>query len=771
MFSNFVVLRTGSVKQMLRFTSAMLLIAFYCVPSSAENLEKTQKKALEAQAKSIIAEAKSLEKTGELAEARVKYAESQAMLETKDALEGIKHIDDEIHKRVKESLNESRKFYEAHKYKEAAEKLEQSTKLGASQGVLSFNLALCYFHLGDRPKAIEQLDSTIRDTPDPKEKLKLEQLLTSFMTGEQGTLGNDKQKDRILQFNRLTDNMGFDASVEDPSLEEGEDAKEDAAFALQDSAASHVSAASLKTPVVPPSNTHAIEGHKSNMCAALEQLTFVEGATPSATFDRANCAELNGHSSEAVGLLQEYLKTANDAVDADQVRARIGELESLLALPDPHGTEIRRLYASANGYLAERKYDRALAALLKAKSLDPDFALTYWKLGLIYEALENLDLARDHYTKFKDLTSDRHARDEADLHVSTLGSKKSKYEDEVGEAEDILADLFNRGLNLTFNFDDNRSAIRAHRARVKKKKDQNKDRNRLGGFAIPYAYAQQQLARASEHLQIALALFPLGAEANELMGQVFLQANDGRAAIKNFDVVASQNLPVAFYAEMRGHKLDHGVKCELTRDKVRLIFLSSYDKKNNTIPPARPAGDDGLGDLTLAPGDERGAVDSMEFSLSDIKKVETNKGLLMVKLAKQEFTLAPVYLPTYTPVEGPPARRFANNYTRLFIRYPGLEDSKLGAEGMTGGEKFVMGYKLATAGLNIATNLNPIGAIQATQSAISIARIIHSAMASLSISFASWERSVDDQHQLLSGPTFKAIAVEPVNLAFANELK
>ena len=94
-------------------------------------------------------------------------------------------------------------------------------------------------------------------------------------------------------------------------------------------------------------------------------------------------------------------------------------------------------------------------------------------------------------------------------------------------------------MKLAFNGSENRSALRAKRARVKKK-EQNKAKNRVGGFAIPFAYAQQQLARASEHLQVALALFPLGAEANELMGLIFLQANDGHSAIQNFDVVASQ---------------------------------------------------------------------------------------------------------------------------------------------------------------------------------------------------------------------------------------
>src|SRR6202043_2827431 len=130
------------------------------------------------------------------------------------------------------------------------------------------------------------------------------------------------------------------------------------------------------------------------------------------------------------------------------------------------------------------------------------------------------------------------------------------YDEEVYEAGDIVADLFNRAMNLTFNGSEKRSALRAKRARVKKKDEQKRAQNRVGGFAIPFAYAQQQLARASDHLQVALALFPLGAEANELMGLVFLQANDGRSAIKSFDAVSSQDLPVSFYAEMRGHKQD-----------------------------------------------------------------------------------------------------------------------------------------------------------------------------------------------------------------------
>lgn len=738
-------------------TLAVLIFVLSC-GLHAENLEKAQKKELESQAKAVIAEAKSLENSGQLAEARIKYAESQAMIEMKEASEAIKHLDDEIHKRVKDALSQSRKLYEARKYKEAVAALEESTNLGSFEAVLSSNLALCYYQLGDRNKALENLDKAITDTPDPKQKVKLQELLTLLTTGENGTASTEDEKRRIAEFNHLAQSVGFEASLEDD-----QGAEEETSFSSPDPPAPQLvsqKVASGSTPA--PRSSHSAVTHRSSMCSALEQITGSAAASASAAYDRANCAEINGRPTEAIRFLQKYLELSPQALDTDAVHARIAELQSLLALPEQKGSEIRRLYGSAYGYLAERKYDRTLATFTKAKELAPDFLLTYWRLGLIYEAMGDLAQARDNFSHYRALSADDAAKSETDLHLTTLDEKKSKYDDEVGDAEEILSDLFNRGMNLSFNLDNNRSAMRVRRARVKNKKQQKG--SLVGGFAVPYPYAQQQLARAAEHLQVALALFPLGAEANELMGLVFLQANDGRAAVKNFDAVASQGLPVGFYAEMRGRKSDQAVKVELTRDRVRFIFLSSYDKKGAPAPPSKAAGEDGLGDMTLAPEDKRQDFDSFDLSLSDIKKVETHSGLLGIKLAKQQFALSPIYLPSYTPVQGPQARRFANNYTRLFIRYPGLEDSKLGAENMTGGEKFKMGVNIANDSLNIATNLNPIGSIQATMSAISIARTIHSAMASLSVSFAAWERTVDDQQHLLSGPSFKTIPTEPVRL-------
>ena len=747
---------------------ATFLVSFllFCSSLHADNLEKIQKKELESQVKAITAEAETLEKSGHLAEARARYAESQALIETKDVTEALKHLDEQIHKRVKDNLSDAKRLYEARKFKETAAVLEESLKFQAFLAQISYDLALCYYQLGDRGKAVVYLSKARLGTADPKQKQKMAQLMALFTTGENGISAKDSDKDRINRLNHLVDSIGLEASLDD---EFGEETSATDADPSPDSKPSTAASAST-APARTSSGTN--NRHRASLCNSLGELKSVLTTSPSALFDLANCAETNGRATEAVRLLGKYLEAAPTALDADETRTRIAELQSLLTLPGQNGIEVRRLYASAYGELSERKYDRAVADLAKARELAPEFPLTTWKLALYYEAIGDIDRAREHLTRFRQLASEQAAKDEADLHLSTLEAKRTKYDEEVDATEDIVADLFSRSLKLSFNGSENRSALRVRRAHAKKK-EEAKARNRVGGFAIPYPYAQQQLSRASAHLQVALALFPLGAEANELMGLVFLQANDGQWAMRSFDVVASQGLPVSFYAEMRGHKQDQAVKCELSRDRLRFISLSSYDKKGNATPPAKPAGDDGLGDLVVEPAAVRQPqFDSLDLNLTDIKKVETDKGLLKLKLVQQELSLAPIYLPSFTPIEGPQARRFANNYTRLFVRYPGLEDSKLGTEGMSGGEKFKMAYNITNASVDIAmSGFSPIGAISSVQDVITITQTIRSAMASLSVSFASWEKSVDDQQQLLKGKSFKAIPMQPVSLTFEQDVK
>ena len=282
----------------------MLCILALSVAVAGENIEKAQKKELEAQAKAIIGEAKSLEKSGELVQARAKYTESQAMIETNDAADAIKHLDDQIHKRVKDALGNSRKLYEARKYKEAVAMLEESAKLGAFEATVSYNLALCYHQLDDRSKAVENLGKAIRGTPGPKENLNLKLLLTLFATGVNHGTEVSTDKYRIVALNRMLESVGLDASLEDELGAEMEGSFSDA-----DSPPT-VAPVSLKASIPSTTNSHSVAGHRASLCTALEGLKENLVSSAAATFNRANCAESNGRPTEAVRLLQQYLATS-----------------------------------------------------------------------------------------------------------------------------------------------------------------------------------------------------------------------------------------------------------------------------------------------------------------------------------------------------------------------------------------------------------------------------------------------------------------------------
>ena len=94
-------------------------------------------------------------------------------------------------------MSDAKKFYEAKKYKEAAALMEDSMKLQAFQSVLTYDLALCYYQLGDRPKAMEYLTKAKAGTVEPKQRQKVLQLMAMLVTGENGISVNEGEKPRI----------------------------------------------------------------------------------------------------------------------------------------------------------------------------------------------------------------------------------------------------------------------------------------------------------------------------------------------------------------------------------------------------------------------------------------------------------------------------------------------------------------------------------------------------------------------------------------------
>ena len=735
------------------------LLAFSVELVVAADNQKSEKKALEQQAKTFVKEAKDLEKAGRLLEARARYANSQSFTDSKDATEAIKRIDGEIRKRAKDTLRTAHQLYDQGKYRPATDTLEEGAKLTGSSATFSYNLALCYRRLNDMPSALAHLDQAAMGTADPKRKLKIKQLRTALVTGEQVSAVKSDERDRVNKINQLIEEIGFEASVEEgqSSLQSKTDAATPVAY---------------RGNVSPVAAGGRKNGRTANLCEALAGSNGSVAQSSAIVFDLANCAEDNDRPAEAARLLTRYLEMVPGAADADRVRVRIARLGEMAALPGQKGVLVRSLSAAGSRALEARRYQVALENFQNAAAAAPEFAPAQWKLALMYEAMGNVEKARVHFGMYRQLESNPASQQEADLHLNTLEVKRTKYDEEVDAASEILSDLFNRAMNLTFNGLEDRASQYKQRAKERARQAAKHKVRVAGGFTVPFAYAQQQLAEAGDHLASALVLFPLGAEANQLMGLVLLQANDGRSSMRSFDVVAAQNLPVAFYAEMRGRHQDHAVKCELNRDGLRLIYLSSYDKNAKPSAPAKRAGEDGLGDLVVDPTAERGQdFESLIVRADEIKSIGTKNGHLQLKLAKEELSLAPIYLPAFPPADGPAGRRFGNNYTRLFVRYPGLEESKLGAEGLTGYEKVKLGYDMANAAFNISTSLNPIGAIGALQSFIEITREVQRVAKSLQVTFAGWIRTIEDQQELQSGNTFKFIPTESTALTFVEEMK
>lgn len=754
----------------IRRTASLVLVlfmAFFLLPlrPEANDLQKSQKKELESAAKALNDEGKSLERSGKLVEARLKYAESLGYIESKDALSSISRLDDKLKEQAKAAIAAAQKLYEAGKYKEAAQSLEDALNLETEHPLIAFNLALCYQQLGDRQKARDYLDQAIAGGGNPKVRTRLNEIRTILTTSEAPTPQADSSKKQLQLFNHLAETLGNGSSTEDQLGDEEILVEGDVA---DPAVSTHVATSRFAT--TDPAAARK-SGRFSSACTALQSTKDATANSAAAVYNAANCAEENNRPDEATRLLHRYLELSPHALDAGRVTRRISELESLKALPNQSGMQVRALFASADRFIEEHQYDGALLAYNKAADLLPDFALTHWKLGLLQEAVANVGEAKKQYARYRELDSDPEAQKHADFRLSVLDAKREKYDQEVSEAEDILTDLLNRAMNLTFNGLDNRSALRPNRPKPKGK---GSSARKLAGFTVPLPYAKQQIAEASQHLQAALTLFPLGAEANELMALAYLQAFDGRSAIRAYDAVASANLPVSFYAEVRAHNLDRPAKVELSRDHIRFIFLGSYDSRGYAKPPARQAGHDGLGDLVIEPQASRALnFEDFAFRLADIKKVETKDAQILFKLEHDTYAISPLGIAFKAPTEsGPLARRFSNDYTRLFVRYPGLEDTKLGAEGLTGYEKFKLGLDLANAAASMAMGgAGTIALVQDTITVLQKVRMLEKMMGSMHVSYASWETSVEEDQEVLVGNPFKPIPTEPVRLAYLHDLK
>ena len=267
-----------------------------------------------------------------------------------------------------------------------------------------------------------------------------------------------------------------------------------------------------------------------------------------------------------------------------------------------------------------------------------------------------------------------------------------------------------------------------------------------------------------------IQLFPIAPEANQMLALLDLENNDWPSAFRRFDAVASAGMPVAFYAQDKSStdkKVVRAVKIEITEDSVRLVYLSSYDpRKRISAPPAKPAGEDDLGNLAVSPAllpDPN--ADAVTIPETELQGIQTDKSFVYMKRGKEQILLAPVFMTAYTPTEGKTAREFGNEYTRMFVRYLGYENARLGKEGMTFGEKVKLAGQIEQTGMSIFSDVTSggLGSIDALRNTIKLSQMLHTDLKNL-------QQTMADQRRALEDLQFKVIPSAPVELAFKDHL-
>jgi tetratricopeptide (TPR) repeat protein len=697
-------------------------------PQQDPPMTHMDKKQLQKVADALVDEGKRLEKQGDLDGAREKFLDAEGYISTSDALDGLKRVREEKDKKSEAMLEQAQGDCTVGKPADCATKLEAALLLGPQKpAALHNDLALSYQKGGDRSNAVSHLDALIVATRDEKERMGFAELRTSLVTGAKAPTITPDIRKRIQEFN-----AAFAKSDNNPSSDSQQTA----------------SSASI------------------TLCDRIKDLQPGPATNPAVLYNAAKCAEEDGDDAPAADLLGQYLKAAPDSLDARDVQIHRDSLLSLAALTGDTGVQVRAHFAAAARDLDYRRYDRANLEYQAAQQIAPSFALTYWRMGIMAEASANVTLARVYLQRFIQLETNTDRKNDAAMHLASLDQWHSDYIQNVDEAHDLMADLLTHSMGL-----DSEGVQR----KTKLNKAQNKASSRTkmmlaASETLSGAYVRRQLDQARADLEEATQLFPIAPEANEMLALLDLEENDWPSAYRSFDAVASAGMPVSFYAQLydsKDNKNIRATKIEIGRETVRFVYLDTYNpKKRISEPPITPAGDDALGNLAVSetnPPDP--AAQSTTISVSDLEGVQTAQNFVIMKQHKEQTMLAPVYMVAFTPVEGKTAREFGNEYTRLFVRYLGYENARLGKEGMTFGEKLKLGYQIYQTGMSIydaviTGGLDSYGAFQETRKLVG----------KLRTDLASLQRKLADQRRVLEGLQFKAIPTEPVVLVYRDHL-
>jgi tetratricopeptide (TPR) repeat protein len=457
--------------------------------------------------------------------------------------------------------------------------------------------------------------------------------------------------------------------------------------------------------------------------------------TPSVLFNLAKCSEDAGNLEDSSRYFSDYMKAAPDSTAFPEAKDVSQQLTSILAFDGPKRDDVRQHYRSASQYLLKGRYGLALKEYESVTTIAPDFAFGRRQLGLFYESLGRTeDAARElnTYVAMDGVAAEE--KDWAAKEVATFPEKRTKYDSALRDASTKI-----RPLLFT------------------------------GQAGADSATCDQII----QNLQTAIESFPLAPDANRLLGFMYIEANYPAGAKHSYDAAAAGDADPFFFAWVNGLKDVKGSAfsfIEVKKDGLQIEPLYSYGKRRARFGYAPSGGKKG-GDAN-EPQSCHSVMENTDvllpktscgefLAVKDIRSVESKQIGIEVASANKPMWMTPVNLFEVDPMQsGPAARKFANRYTRVIQRYMENDVTKLGAEHMTGGEKFAMGMAFASAAMGGVGGA--MGSINAATAAINVSM---SAMQAMQIM-----QQYRAQNALLVKPgVYKPIPVDPAPLAFRVE--
>jgi tetratricopeptide (TPR) repeat protein len=474
----------------------------------------------------------------------------------------------------------------------------------------------------------------------------------------------------------------------------------------------------------------ATTNQENEFCKKLGENETSLPKTPAILFNLAKCAEADGRLEDANKYFTAYLAAAPNSVAEPEAKDAVADLTAVLALTGPKADETRDHYRRASQFLRAGRYDRALKEYELVIDAAPDFAIGHRRLALFYESLGRTADARTQLEAYLSLPSvSEDERSWATKEASELDQKTTLYDENTKEAATKLRPLL-----------------------FQERSDEN----------------GAQYDKIIETLHKATDAFPLGAKANNLLGYIYLESDYSVGAKQSFDAARSGGLPPFFLASVSdsqspGKKTDFAlIRVKEDGFQIEPFYSDDPTKRVRKGQESERRKDAACKSLMDDPETLFSTLDcGTAIPISQIKSIESKQYGLEITVNDKPMWIRPVNLFMVAPLEsGPASRKFHNRYARVLQRYMAYDGTKLGVEGMSGGEKVRMGMMFASLAAGGA--VSAIGAASAASAAVST-----SMFAMVSLSMAQQYRG---QVSMMSRTgIYKPIPYDPAPLTFRTE--